>query len=136
METPIWGMGTDPSNDLLPCGKPKPPIERTGTPTKELTLQTWLLRSHFQQNKAHWRKCYEYYVTYQPTATQLDQDYRFRPIDIDKALGRVKFPASSGPVLQVIQGIRDFEGQLVRAMKGVSPSMCPICKTPVAWGTC
>ena len=92
----------DPSNDLLPCGKPKPPIERTGTRVKELTLQTWLLRSHFQQSKTHWRKCYEYYT------------------DVDKALGRVKFPASTGPVLQVIQGIRDFEGQLVRAMKGIS----------------
>ena len=113
-------VDTDPSNDLLPCGKPKPPIERIGTPIKELTLQTWLLRSHFQQNKAHWRKCYEYYITYQPTPTQLDQDNRFKPTDIDKALGRVKFPASNGPVLQVIQGIRDFEGQLVRAMKGIS----------------
>ena len=59
-------------------------------------------------------------MTYQPTATQLDQDNRFKPTDIDKALGRVKFPPSSGPVLQVIQGIRDFEGQLVRAMKGIS----------------
>ena len=51
---------------------------------------------------------------------QLDQDNRFKPTDIDKALGRVKFPASTGPVLQVIQGIRDFEGQLRRAMKGIS----------------
>ena len=67
-----------------------------------------------------WRKCYEYHITYQPTPTQLDQDNRFKPTDIDKALGRVKFPASSGPVLQVIQGIRDFEGQLARAMKGIS----------------
>ena len=110
----------DPSNDLLPCGKPKPPIERTGTQVKELTLQTWLLRSHFQQSKTHWRKCYEYYIAHQPTPTQLDQDNRFKPTDVDKALGRVKFPASTGPVLQVIQGIRDFEGQLVRAMKGIS----------------
>ena len=39
---------------------------------------------------------------------------------MDKALGKVKFPASTGSVLQVIQGIRDFEGQLVRAMKGIS----------------
>ena len=107
-------------NDLLPCGQPKPPIERTGSPSKELTLQTWLLRSHFQQSKTHWRKCYEHYVTHQPTVMQLDQDNRFKPTDIDKALGRVKFPASTGPVLQVIQGIRDFEGQLVRAMKGIS----------------
>ena len=113
-------VDTDPSNNLLPCGKPKPPIERTGTPTKELTLQTWLLRSHFQQNRTHWQKCYEYYVTHQPTSTQLDQDNRFKPADIDKALGRVKFPASTGSVLQVIQGIRDFEGQLIRAMKGLS----------------
>ena len=37
----------------LPCGKPRPPIERTGTLVKELTLQTWLLRSHFQQCKIH-----------------------------------------------------------------------------------
>ena len=110
----------DPFNDLLPCGKPKPPIEGSGSPSKELTLQTWLLRSHFQQSKTHWSKCYEYYVTHQPTVTQLDQDSRFKPTDIDKALGRVKFPASTGPVLQVIQGIRDFEGQLVRAMKGIS----------------
>ena len=110
----------DPTNDLLPCGKPKPPIERTGTQVKELTLQTWLLRSHFQQSKNHWRKCYEYNVTHQPTATQLDQDNRFKPTDVDKALGKVKFPASTGSVLQVIQGIRDFEGQLVRAMKGIS----------------
>ena len=51
---------------------------------------------------------------------QLDQDNRFEPTDIDKALGRVKFPASTGPVLQVIQGIRDFEVQLLRAMKGIS----------------
>ena len=81
-ETPIWGNGEaadpDPFNDLLPCGKPKPPIERTGSPSKELTLQTWLLRSHFQQSKTHWRKCYEYYVTHQPTVTQLDQDNRFK----------------------------------------------------------
>ena len=33
----------------LSCGKPRPPTERTGTPTKQLTLQTWLLRSHFQK---------------------------------------------------------------------------------------
>ena len=32
----------------LPCGKPKPPIERAGAPVKDLTLTTWLLRSHFQ----------------------------------------------------------------------------------------
>ena len=106
----------DLSKDLLPCGKPKPPIERTGTRVKELTLQIWLLRSHFQQSKTHWRKCYEYYITHQPTPTQLDQDNRFKPTDVDKALEKVKFPASTGPVLQVIQGIRDFEGQLVRAM--------------------
>ena len=110
----------DPSHDLLPCGKPEPPKERTGTRVKELTLQTWLLRSHFQQSKTHWRKCYEYYITHQPTPTQLDQDNRFKPTDVDKALGRVKFPTSTGPVLQVIQDIRDFEGQLVRAMKGIS----------------
>ena len=35
--------------DRLPCGKPKPPIERAGVPVKDLTLTTWLLRSHFQQ---------------------------------------------------------------------------------------
>ena len=113
-------VDTDPSNNLLPCGKPKPPIERTGTPTRELTLQTWLLRSHFQQNRTHWQKCYEYYVTHQPTSTQSDQNNRFKPTDIDKALERVKFPASTGSVLQVIQGIRDFESQLIRAMKGIS----------------
>ena len=95
----------DPTSDLLPCGKPKPPIERTGTQVKELTLQTWLLRSHFQQSKNHWRKCYEYYVAHQPTSAQLDQDNRFKPTDVDKALGKVKFPASTEPVLQVIQGI-------------------------------
>ena len=39
---------------------------------------------------------------------------------IDKALEKVKFPPSTGSVLAVIQGIRDFEGQLVRAMKGLS----------------
>ena len=50
----------DPSNHLLPCGKP------TGTPNNELTLQTWLLsqdlRSYFQQNKIHWKQCHEYYI--------------------------------------------------------------------------
>ena len=51
--------------------------------------------------------------------TQLDQEHRFKPADVDRALATVKFPWS---VLQVIQGIRDFEGQLVRAMKGVSQS--------------
>ena len=59
-------------------------------------------------------------MTYQPTVVQLDQDNRFKPTDIDKALGKVKFPASTGSVLQVIQGIREFEGQLARAMKGIS----------------
>ena len=49
----------------------------------------------------------------------MGQDDRFKPTDVDKAWGRVKFPASTGLVLQVIQGIRDFEGQLVRAMKGI-----------------
>ena len=110
----------DPSNEFLPCGKPKPPIERTGTQIKDLTLHTWLLRSHFQQSKNHWRKCHEYYLAYQPTSAQLDQDNRFKPTDIDKALERVKFPTSTGQVLPVIQGIREFEGQLVRAMKGLS----------------
>ena len=111
---------SDAATTPLPCGKPRPPIERTGTPTKELTLQTWLLRSHFQQNRIHWRQCHEYYVTHEPTVAQLDQEHRFKPADIDRAFATVKFPSSSGSVLQVIQGIRDFEGQLVRAMKGVS----------------
>ena len=106
--------------DRLPCGKPKPPIERAGVPVKDLTLTTWLLRSHFQQVKEHWRQCHEYYITHQPTAAQLDHDNRFKPTDIDKALEKVKFPPSTGSVLAVIQGIRDFEGQLVRAMKGIS----------------
>ena len=100
--------------------KPKPPIERAGAPVKDLTLTTWLLRSHFQQVKEHWRQCHEYYVTHQPTPAQLDYDNRFKPTDVDKALDKVKFPPSTGSVLAVIQGIRDFEGQLVRAMKGIS----------------
>ena len=41
----VEAVDPDPSNDLLPCGKPKPPIERTGSPSKELTLQTWLEKS-------------------------------------------------------------------------------------------
>ena len=106
--------------NVLPCGKPKPPIERAGVPVKDLTLTTWLLRSQFQQVKEHWRQCHEYYLAYQPTPTQLDYDNRFKPTDIDKALEKVKFPPSTGSVLAVIQGIRDFEGQLVRAMKGIS----------------
>ena len=59
-------------------------------------------------------------LTHEPTVAQLDQDHRFKPADVDRALTTVKFPSSNGSVLQVIQGIRDFEGQLVRAMKGVS----------------
>ena len=125
------GQGGDPhlengeameanQTDRLPCGKPKPPIERAGVPVKDLTLTTWLLRSDFQQVKEHWRQCHEYYVTHQPTAAQLDCNNRFKPTDIDKALEKVKFPPSTGSVLAVIQGIRDFEGQLVRAMKGIS----------------
>ena len=106
--------------ERLPCGKPKPPIERAGAPVKDLTLTTWLLRSHFQQVKEHWRQCHEYYMTHQPTPAQLDYDNRFKPTDVDKALDKVKFPPSTGSVLAVIQGIRDFEGQLVRAMKGIS----------------
>ena len=106
--------------DRLPCGKPKPPIERAGAPVKDLTLTTWLLRSHFQQVKEHWRQCHVYYMAHQPTPAQLDYDNRFKPTDIDKALEKVKFPPSTGSVLVVIQGIRDFEGQFVRAMKGVS----------------
>ena len=91
-----------------------------GGQIRELTLQAWLLRSHFQQSKIHWRKCYEYYLAHRPTSAQLDQDNRFKPADIDKALTRVKFPTATGQVLTVIQGIREFEGQLVRAMKGIS----------------
>ena len=106
--------------ERLPCGKPKPPVERAGAPVKDLTLTTWLLRSHFQQVKEHWRQCHEYYMTHQPTPAQLDYDNRFKPTDVDKALDKVKFPPSIGSVLAVIQGIRDFEGQLVRAMKGIS----------------
>ena len=87
---------------------------------KDLTLTTWLLRSHFQQVKEDWRQCHEYYTARQPIAAQLDYDNRFKPTDIDKALEKVKFPPSTGLVLAVIQGIRDFEGQLVRAMKGIS----------------
>ena len=117
---------SDTSASLLPCGKPRPPIERVGTPAKELTLQTWLLRSHFQQNKVHWKQCHEYYVTHEPTAAELDQEHRFKPSDVERALNSLKFLASSGSVLQVIQGIRDFEGQFIRAMKGVSLS-CVLC---------
>ena len=36
-------------NDRLPCGKPKPPVERAEVPVGDLTLTTWLLRSQFQQ---------------------------------------------------------------------------------------
>ena len=107
-------------NDRLPCGKPKPPIERAGAVVRDLTLTTWLLRSQFQQVKEHWRQSHEYYLIHQPTPAQLDCDNRFKPTDIDKALEKVKFPPSTGSVLVVIQGIRDFEAQLVRAMKGLS----------------
>ena len=92
---------------------------------RDLTLTTWLLRSQFQQVKEHWRQCYEYYRIHQPTPAQLDYDNRFKPTDIDNALKRVKFPPSTGSVLVVIQGIRDFEGQLVRAMKGLSQACVP-----------
>ena len=112
-------MGTN-QTERLPCGKPKPPIERAGAIVKDLTLTTWLLRSQFQQVKEHWRQCHEYYLAHQPTPAQLDYDNRFKPTDIDKALEKVKFPPSTGSVLAVIQGIREFEGQLVRAMKGLS----------------
>ena len=61
-------------------------------------------------------------MTHEPTVTELDQEHRFKPSDIDRALANIKFPSSSGSVLQVIQGIRDFEGQMVRAMQGVSLS--------------
>ena len=57
--------------ERLPCGKPKPRIERAGAPVKDLTLTTWLLRSHFQQVKEHWRQCHEHYVTHPPTPAQL-----------------------------------------------------------------
>ena len=113
---------SDTTASPLPCGKPRPPIERVGTPAKELTLQTWLLRSHFQQNKVHWKQCHEYYGTHEPTVAELDQEHRFKPSDVERALTSLNFPSSSGSVLQVIQGIRDFEGQFVRAMKGVSLS--------------
>ena len=121
-ETPVGSGEGNEDNQLerLPCGKPKPPVERAGAPVKDLTLTTWLLRSHFQQIKEHWRQCYEYYMTHHPTSAQLDYDNRFKPTDVDKALDKVKFPPSTGSVLAVIQGIRDFEGQLVRAMKGLS----------------
>ena len=115
----LEGQGGEPQGnetnqaERLPCGKPKPPIERAGAPVKDLTLTTWLLRSHFQQVKEHWRQCHEYYMTHQPTPTQLDYDNRFKPTDVDKALDKVKFLPSTGSVLAVIQGIRDFEGQLV-----------------------
>ena len=49
-------------------------------------------------------------MTHQPTSAQLDYDNRFKPTDVDKALDKVKFPPSTGSVLAVIQGIRDFEG--------------------------
>ena len=107
-------------SDRLPCGKPKPPVERAGAPVRDLTLTTWQLRSQFQQVKEHWRQCYEYYRIHQPTPAQLDYDNRLKPTDIDNALKRVKFPPSTGSVLVVIQGIGDFEGQLVRAVKGLS----------------
>ena len=90
------GQGREGNEDdqleQLPCGKPKPPVERTGAPVKDLTLTTWLLRSHFQQVKEHWRQRYEYYMTHHPTAAQLDYDNRFKPTDVDKALDKVKFP--------------------------------------------
>ena len=123
-------------NDRLPCGKPKPPIERAGAPVRDLTLTTWLLRSQFQQVKEHWRQCHEYYLTYQPTPAQLDYDNRFKPTDIDKALEKVKFPPSTGSVLAAIQGIRDFEGQLVRAMKGLSQACVLYAKVANAWCVC
>ena len=41
--------------------------------------------------------------------------------NIDKTLGRVKFPASSGQVLQVRQGIRHFERQLERYSQRKQP---------------
>ena len=107
---------------LFKVGKPRPPTERIGTPVKALTLQSWLLRSHFQQNKNHWKQCYEYYVAYEPTVAELDQEHRYKPSDVEKALSTVKFLSANGSVLQVIQGIRDFEGQLARAMQGVSLS--------------
>ena len=136
----IWGSGEAASKlirlERLPCGKPKPPIERAGVPVKDLTLTTWLLRSHFQQVKEHWRQCLEYYTAHQPTPAQLDYDNRFKPTDIDKALEKVKFPPSTGSVLAVIQGIRDFEGQLVRAMKGNFTGLCSLCEVVVAWGVC
>ena len=52
------------------------------------------------------------------------------PADVDRALTTVKFPSSSGSVLQVIQGIRG-EGH-----EGSIPSMCPVCQIIAAWGAC
>ena len=66
------------------------------------------------------------HMAHYPTAAQLDHDNRFKPTDIDKALEKVKFPPSTGSVLAVIQGIRDFEGQLVRAVKGIAQT-CVLC---------
>ena len=36
------GLESDTATTPLPCGKPRPPTERIGTPVKELTLQSWL----------------------------------------------------------------------------------------------
>ena len=90
-------VGEASHSDRLPCGKPKPPIERAGAPVRDFDLTTWLLRSQFQQVKEHWRQCYEYYRIHQPTPAQLDYDNRFKPTDIDNALKRVKFHRQLGP---------------------------------------
>ena len=134
MKIPILGMGSEASNNLLPCKKPKPPIERTGTPNKELTLQTWLLRSHFQQNKIHWKQCHEYYVTYEPTVAQLDQEHRFKPAG--SSLGNCKIPIIQWFSFTGHSRHSRFRRSAGEGHEGSFSILCPVRQVIAAWSTC
>ena len=91
-----WQNGKPPGleepqpNNALPCGKPRPPIERTEAIKEQQAFQSWILRSHFHQGRKRWTDCHSYYQANQPTVAELDGDIKVKSESIDKVLDRWK----------------------------------------------
>ena len=108
------------SNDLLTCGKPKPPHDYDQeTLVDESPSQQWLLDGSSRRSHQHWKQILnQYYRRNEPTPSELNgRDVILKQhnvLEVLKSSGAL--PKGEGPIVQVLDSIRRWEEQFLQVL--------------------